>query len=182
MSLTAAEEDGPVSLESVRKEIAIAATRLKLTAEEFALEGSSEQVLDEIAKHYEGVRRPHGQFQVKSYGFDSVSAQFIDGRGYERLPEIVPPNSGHVWFVAVDNALDSVAIYNGTIESIRRIIGESYGFEYYIVDPKFQWLVLENHHDVVVALGSLVVDRLNKLIARHADAVRNVHRSRSDPG
>ena len=41
-------------------------------------------------------------------------------------------------------------------------IGECSGFEYVVADPKGNWLVLENHHGVLVAIGEPVTTNLRR--------------------
>ena len=37
-----------------------------------------------------------------------------------------------------------------------------YGFEYYIVDKKYNWILCENHHDILIVLGEEIANNLCK--------------------
>lgn len=54
-------------------------------------------------------------------------------------------------------------LYEGDIESIKKLIGECYAFEYYLVSKKFSWLLCENHHGCLIGVGNPIVDRLKSL-------------------
>jgi hypothetical protein len=40
-----------------------------------------------------------------------------------------------------------------------------YGFEYYIVSKKFEWLLCENHHDILIAVGQPMVEKMERLLS-----------------
>ncbi|MBK8734666.1 MAG: hypothetical protein IPL98_01815 [Saprospiraceae bacterium] len=44
-------------------------------------------------------------------------------------------------------------IYDGNPNVIKDIIGECFGFEYYIIDKNKEWLLVENHHNRLIAIG-----------------------------
>lgn len=48
---------------------------------------------------------------------------------------------------------------------MQAIIGDSFAFEYYLIHPSFSWLVGENHHSIMFAVGAPVADRLKRLAA-----------------
>lgn len=90
----------------------------------------------------------------------SESVQFSDGKGFERITDIVPNKKENVWFVAEEDQLPFYPIYEATPETIQKVIGECYGFEYYIIPKSKEWLLCENHHDYVVGVGELVLSKL----------------------
>ena len=58
----------------------------------------------------------------------SESVQFSNGKGFERITDIVPNKKENVWFVAEEDQLPFYPIYEATPEIIQKIISECYGF------------------------------------------------------
>ncbi len=62
-----------------------------------------------------------------------------------------------VWFVAEDWHASKKAgcfwLYESSLGSVIKVLNEMYGFEYYIVNRKMEWMIGENHHDILFALG-----------------------------
>jgi hypothetical protein len=46
---------------------------------------------------------------------------------------------------------------------IAELLGDLYGFEYYIVSKKFEWLLCEDHHGVLIGVGQPVIERIENL-------------------
>jgi hypothetical protein len=88
-----------------------------------------------------------------------ASARFTDGKGFARIRSIVPDADERVWFVAEDDQLLYFPVYETTPAVAQQVIGECYYFEYYLIAKDLRWLLCENHHDTVMALGD-VHDRL----------------------
>ena len=38
-----------------------------------------------------------------------------------------------------------------------------HGLEYYIVDKSLNWIIMENHHDILIAVGEPAETNLSKL-------------------
>jgi hypothetical protein len=47
-------------------------------------------------------------------------------------------------------------------ENAVKIIGECFGFEYYLVAKDKSWLLCENHHNRVIGVGTPVVSAIEK--------------------
>lgn len=79
-----------------------------------------------------------------------------------------------VWFIAEDwpstKQHGKFWLYEGKIAAIVDVLGEMYGCEYYLVSKKFEWLLCENHHDILMAVGQPMVEKLKLLAARHKTA------------
>lgn len=101
----------------------------------------------------------------ESFSKPSESVQFIDNKGFERITEIVPSLKEHVWFVAEEDQLPFYPIYEATPEAIKKVIGECYGFEYYIIPKSKEWLLCENHHGYLVGVGEVINGKLVKYAA-----------------
>lgn len=84
------------------------------------------------------------------------------------LQKLVPPQE-RVWFVAEDwrgtKRHGNFWLYEGTVAAIVKLLGEMYGFEYYIVSKKFEWLLGEDHHGVLIGVGQVVIERIENLKA-----------------
>jgi hypothetical protein len=61
-------------------------------------------------------------------------------------------------------------VCEASIEDIRDVIGECFGFEYYVVPKGLEWLLCENHHDILIAVGDAVRGRLIDMASRHPKA------------
>jgi hypothetical protein len=92
-----------------------------------------------------------------------ASKKFDDGSGFRRLKEIIPNPEESLWLVAEDDQLPFYPVYETTAGAAEAVIGECYGFEYYLIPKDLSWIVCENHHDVVIAAGTPVGQRLREL-------------------
>ena len=90
----------------------------------------------------------------------STSVTFSDQQGFRRLCSIVPNPEEHVWFVAEDDELASYPVYEATPAAAQQVIGECYGSEYYLISKDLAWLLCENHHDRLIAVGAVVEQRM----------------------
>jgi hypothetical protein len=68
---------------------------------------------------------------------------------------VVTDASERVWFVAEDEQLPYFPVHETTPAIAQEVIGECYAFEYYPIAKDLSWLLCENHHDVLMALGDL---------------------------
>ena len=69
----------------------------------------------------------------------------------ERLPEIV---GEQMVYLLVEESLENYFICECVSSAVHLVINEAiYPSDYYITDKKFNWLISENHHDVVLFLG-----------------------------
>ena len=87
---------------------------------------------------------------------ESKSITFDDGLGFERIVELVPNKKETIWFIAEETQLPFYPVYETTPEVVQKIIGECYGFEYYIIPKDKSWLLCENHHNRVIGIGEPV--------------------------
>jgi hypothetical protein len=91
----------------------------------------------------------------------SVSRRVTDG--WRLLTTLVPEPDGLVWFIAEDTDLPFYPVYEATSVAIEKIIGECFGFEYYVIAKDMSWLLCENHHDLLIGVGEPVMSRLARL-------------------
>lgn len=96
---------------------------------------------------------------------EQTSIQFDDNKGFERIPLLVPDSRESVWFIAEEAQMPFYPIYEATPETITKVLGECYAFEYYIVPKSKEWLLCENHHGYVIGVGNAVKERLVRIAA-----------------
>jgi hypothetical protein len=88
-----------------------------------------------------------------------------DAQPHQFLSRLVDANTELFLFLnETVNGGDKFWIYQGTIESIQKLIEETVGIdEVIIVDKKYNWILCVNHHDNIIVAGQPMVDRLKKL-------------------
>lgn len=101
----------------------------------------------------------------EDFRFPSTSVHFSDQKGFERIGEVVPSKREKVWFIVEEDQLPFYPVYEATPEAIQAVIGECYGFEYYLIAKDLKWLVCETHHDGLIAIGTEVEKRLQQFAA-----------------
>lgn len=85
-------------------------------------------------------------------------------QGYAYLPQLVPDPENACWLIADLTAPNhEMEIYLCTPSLASAVIGECPGFEYAIVDPDLKWIVIENHHEFLIATGEASA-RLSQLL------------------
>ncbi len=99
----------------------------------------------------------------EDFRFPSTTVRFPDQRAFERIEKIVPNKREKVWFIVEDDQLPFYPVYEATPEAIQAVIGECYGFEYYLVAKDLSWLLCETHHDDLIAIGTEVEEHLRQL-------------------
>lgn len=93
----------------------------------------------------------------------SVHAVVLAEHPFKILNKLIPLQE-QVWFIAVESwGKDKFWLFEGDIQAIQRVIGESSAFEYYIVSKKYEWLLCENHHNVLYGVGDSVIEKLKQL-------------------
>lgn len=71
-----------------------------------------------------------------------------------------------VWFFVNEtvNEADKFWFYQGQVKPIQTIVAEAcYIDELYLVSKKYEWLLCINHHDVLIATGQTMSDKLRQL-------------------
>jgi len=69
------------------------------------------------------------------------------------LREQLEPDRDY-WFLASDQH-GKYWVADATGSGIMRVIGEMYGFEYYVVDRHLEWILCENHHGVFIKAAAI---------------------------
>jgi hypothetical protein len=147
-------------METIVNEIERAIATLQLSSgaiERLPLE-QSEAVRLSVLGHF--VASGDRRWWWEAFRNPGASAKFENGDGWARLPAIVPNPNESVWFIAEEVQLSHYPVFETTVAIASQVISECYGFEYYLVAKNLSWLVCENHHNRVFAVGSAVESRL----------------------
>jgi len=120
--------------------------------------------IEQAQRVYESALRhfvPHGHPRWWWEHFPaSTGVHFTDGLGWRHLSELVPNPDERVWFIAEDFAPPEYSVWEASVRDIQAVVAECYGFEFYVIQQQFRWLLCENHHNAVIAVGAEVEDRL----------------------
>jgi hypothetical protein len=81
--------------------------------------------------------------------------------GYTHLQQLAPDPESDAWLITGLED-DDKGVFQCTPALASAIIGECPGFEYALVDRELKWMVIENHHDILIAVGD-AVPRLSRL-------------------
>ncbi len=94
----------------------------------------------------------------------SYSVQFYRNWPFESLLQLVD-NSEKVWLFVNESVNEGTKFwfYEGQIKPIVSVLRESLVDEVYIASMKYDWLLCINHHDVLIATGLDMPDRLRQL-------------------
>jgi hypothetical protein len=93
----------------------------------------------------------------------SESVSFDDGMGYQRVLILVPNADERCWFIVESQEPGPYPVYEASPAEVVGILGECFGFEYYIVPKDLSWLVCENHHGRVIGCGESVEDEIRRV-------------------
>jgi hypothetical protein len=160
-----------MSDEVLEAEIREAAERLGLPPSRFRIlpEDAASEVWRGVEARF--VVEPRSGWWWSWFQPEPASAHYIGeaSYGYRYITEVVPPDSAALWLIAGDCLDRSFVVCEGSIEDIRDVIGECFGFEYYVIPKGFDWLLCENHHDILIAVGDAVRDRLIDMASRHPE-------------
>ena len=149
----------PVAMETIIDEIQAAVKVLGLATDEFRLlpPAEGESVYLASLRHFVSSDR---RWWWEDFRKPATTVAFEAGDGWKFMPGIVPNPDESVWFIAEEDQLPFYPVFETTVRIATRIIGECYGFEYYFVSKKFDWLICETHHNKVCAVGVAIEERL----------------------
>jgi len=99
---------------------------------------------------------------------DIYSVQFNRNYPFDSLIQLVD-NSEKVWLFINESVKQGTKFwfYDGQIKTIAFVLGESFVDEVYIASKKYEWLLCINHHDVLIATGHNMPDKLRQLEAQN---------------
>ena len=148
----------------VKNEIQKAIDKLNLTETDIQLLDNilNETIYNECVAYFvkSGDRRWWWEdFKQKSFSFQSSDKPF------EILNEIIPETKDKLWLMVEDDEEVFFPIYETQPGVIQQVIGECFGFEYYIIDKNKDWLICETHHNKLIGIGEkLRIKNLKKIV------------------
>ncbi|MFC7339666.1 DUF6756 family protein [Haloferula chungangensis] len=146
----------------VLDELKAALANLELTDEQFEIlpANRGRVIFDEMLQTFtNGV---DCRWWWERFSSDSFSVTFEDGQSYTRICSIVPDPDQHVYFVVEDDRADFFPVCLTTPRIAQKVIGDCFGFEYYLVPKDRSWLLCENHHDAMIGIGEKITAQLRK--------------------
>ena len=140
--------------------ITAAIAELELSAESFRLLGELEstRLHSAITSHFLTVENALFWWEVLSLPYHSWSP---DSDAFKQVPLIVPDPEERIWFVPQD--APEKPIFETSTTTAIRVIGECAAFEYAICSKTLEWMIIENHHDCIIAVGREVIERMTRL-------------------
>lgn len=134
-------------MQTIVDEIQSASKRLGLASGELVLLAPADSDRAYRAALHQFVGTEDRRWWWEAFREPGVSVPFPAGDRWRKLPSIVPNPSEPAWFIAEDDQLPQYPVFETSAEVAARVIGECYGFEYYMVAKDFSWLVCETHHN-----------------------------------
>ncbi|RDC62461.1 DUF6756 family protein [Adhaeribacter pallidiroseus] len=137
------------------------ASALGLSNDNFAAVGIHDWplIMQKIERNFVKKENSNTKFNWwwESFKGPHFSIDFINDNAFIFLDQIVDKEE-KVWFVACDSDYDPSKfwLFQGYINPIQKIIGELPYIEYYIVSKKYEWLICESDHGVLIGLGSII--------------------------
>lgn len=147
-------------METVVAEIERAVATLQLPPEAMRLLAAGEGDAVYLAAQRQFVSSEDRRWWWEALRSPGVSAAFEAGDGWRHIPHICPNANEAVWFIAEENQLSRYPVYETTPQIAAQVIAQCYAFEYYLVAKDLSWLLCENHHNVMCAVGSDLEQRL----------------------
>ena len=96
----------------------------------------------------------------EAFRHESFGQTFSNGKGFEHITDLVPDIEEIVWFVVEDDQLPFYPIFESSTENAKKIIGDCFAYEYYLIPKNMKWLVCETHHNRIIVIGSDLISEL----------------------
>ena len=100
----------------------------------------------------------------EDFKLDTYSVRFDRNWPFDSLLQLID-NSEKVWLFVNESVNEGTKFwfYDGQIKTIVFVLGESSVDEVYIASKNYDWLLCINHHDVLIATGVYMPDKLKQL-------------------
>ena len=104
----------------------------------------------------------------------SAANHFRNGDGSEHLARIAPQPDAPAWLIAKneyrivyygESSETTYFVFEATLANIERVLINAHSFEYLVVSKSLDWLIAEDHHDIVIVVGAPVVERLQRIVS-----------------
>jgi len=141
---------------AIKNEIIRASKYLEINVTELSpLE--SKTITDKIVKKYAHGKKTRFLWEnfTNELGINNKNA-------WEWIKEIIGNNETIMFFNPEDNSI-AFKFFNG--KDVDDVLGETFGFEFYLTNKTIDYVLCFNHHDVLIACGK-AKEWLNKVIKR----------------
>jgi hypothetical protein len=120
----------------------------------------ADRVYSAALQHFVSTQNPSWWWE--SFRQESMSRAFLGDSGWRHLLDLVPDPEEKVWFITEEDASPFYIVYEASPRALRQLLGECYFFEYYLIDQDHEWLLCENHHRMMFAVGREARERLTR--------------------
>ncbi len=147
-------------MSQVLHEVENAISLLGLSKDVRLLKDEGGPLYDSLVTHF--VDGGDRRWWWEAFSSPSESITYDDGKGFEKLSQLVPDPEEVIWFVVEDDDLPNYPIFEASTENVVKIIGECFAFEYYLVPRDKSWLLCENHHNRIIGVGKQVASSIQR--------------------
>ncbi|MGD1919183.1 MAG: DUF6756 family protein [Pleurocapsa sp.] len=151
---------------SLRYNIEEAKKELRISDESFkeVKYYSYESILKQIGEKFTNSGKRATQYFRINHDLKGDVVSFMP-KNEEDVPEILKliiPDNSKLWFIGAEtkNEKPKYWLYESDLDSAIAIICNMYLFDFYLVDKKYNWLISEEHHGVLVSVGEPVASNL----------------------
>jgi len=147
---------------SIRQEIEELIKKLQINREKFfeVRKDQWKEIIDNIENYFlVKTHYSHGlHWGWNKLKEPKLSMRFVN-QPFQHIREIIKDES--FWFL-VEDLYDKMWVYEGEKDVILQLIPELCHLnEYYLVSKKYQWLICEDHHEIVHLYGPQEIERMN---------------------
>jgi hypothetical protein len=158
-------------MKSFRDEINKIIEELHLSDEDFQLVRLTRyrEILVSIVEKFTRLKKTQINMWWWNY-FNEPIYNFCPKDVFEVLPELIDKEES-VWFIIEDErkAEEHFWLYEGRINAVVSILKELSFEEYYIVSKKLEWILCENHHNLLIGSGKHIIEKM-KSVNRNREA------------
>lgn len=156
-------------MENLRDKINVVIKELNLANEDFQLVRLTryKQILLSILDKFTVLKKT----QINKWWwnfFRESNYYFYPDNVFNALSSLIDEREP-VWFVIDDESKESASywLYEGKIHAITSVLKELSFTEYYIVSKKLEWIICENHHNLLLGSGHLIVEKMKSLSSKN---------------
>ena len=91
------------------------------------------------------------------------SLHFLDDDGSKFIARLVSTPNTRVWFIVGEDDDSNYPVFGATVTAVQSVVENCFAFEYYIISKELDWLLCENHHGVMFAVGEPLETKLEEL-------------------
>lgn len=100
------------------------------------------------------VSDPMKRWWWESLSCDSKTVEYSDDDGLEIIKMNLKGDNS-VFLVVTDDEFTPWPVFQGNLDEILELISEQRYFEYFLIGETEDWLIFDNHHNVLVVVGSI---------------------------